>query len=296
MTSTRNKTACVLAFLLVATLQNVSSAARVNWGNDLKQAAVKSKQSGKPMLITFTASWCHYCHKLIDNTFTNRQLAGKVNEYFIPVVLDADKYEKAVEVLGIEAFPSTLVVSPELKVLGKFTGYYEAPKMTQLLSPYCNKPKKAIAQAIVMNTPEKGSAQPVAAEKPAAQTAFSGMCLVSMLDDRSLVRGKSVITAVYHEVKLHFVSEKHLQVFQAAPAKYWPLADGQCPVASDRREKKTDGAAATAAVYHGQIVLFRSLAHRVAFSEDPRHFAESLKRSRIASRTDATERPATMFR
>jgi YHS domain-containing protein len=110
------------------------------------------------------------------------------------------------------------------------------------------------------------------------------MCLVSMLDDRDLVRGSSRITDEYRGVKLHFASEKHQQAFRAEPAKYWPLADGHCPVASVKGEKETQGAALTAAVYRGRVVLFRSLKHRATFAEDPRHFAESLARLQSASR------------
>ena len=290
MKSGRITTAAFATVILVATIQNFSSAAStgaatgVKWGNDLKEAAAESQKTGKPILITFTASWCHYCHKLLGETFADPQVISRVNEYFVPVVLDADENERAVELLGIEAFPSTVVISPELNVLGRITGFHRAPQMTQQLAPFCKNQQPVLQQAVVIKTPEKPVAQPVVAQKPAPETAFSGMCLVSMLDDRDLVRGDSAITEEYHGVKLHFASEKYQQTFLADPARYWPLADGHCPVASVRGEKETLGAASTAAVYRGRIVLFRSMNHRSTFAEDPRHFAESLERLQSASR------------
>lgn len=279
------KTASLVATLvLLVMFQNAGLAAELKWNNDLKKAAAESQKTGKPILITFTASWCHYCHKLLDETFTDPKVITQVNEYFVPVVLDADENERAVDLLGIEAFPSTVVISSDLNILGKIRGFHPAPQMAQQLAPFCKEQKPKLQQAVARKTPEKTATQPVAAQIPAPQTAFSGMCLVSMLDDRDLVRGSSKITEEYRGVKLHFASEKHQRAFKADPTKYWPLADGHCPVASVGNEKVTLGAASTAAVYKGTIVLFRSLKHRSTFAEDPRGFAESLARLQSASR------------
>lgn len=276
--------AVLAAFVLVVMFQTSGNAAGVKWGNDLTKAAIESQQSGKPILITFTASWCHYCHKLLDETFTDPQVIARVNQHFVPVVLDADQNERAVQLLGIEAFPSTVVISPELNVLGNIKGFHQPPQMFQQLTPFCRTQTPPLQQAVIKMTPQKPVAQPVAAQKPALETAFSGMCLVSMLDDRNLVRGNATITDEYRGVKLHFASAKHQQAFRAAPEKYWPMADGHCPVASVRAEPQTTGAASTAAVYRGKIVLFRSMKHRSEFAENPRHFANSLARLQSASR------------
>ncbi|MDA1164737.1 MAG: thioredoxin family protein [Planctomycetota bacterium] len=284
MKSGKSRIAVVVAFAVVASLPDTGTAANVKWGNDLNKAAVESEQTGKPMLITFTASWCTYCHKLINETFADQRVVSQINECFVPVILDADANEKAVELLGIEAFPSTVVISPELKVLGTITGFHRAAQMRQHLEQYCLTQQKKLQQAVVSNTGAKADAQPVAARMPAAETAFSGMCLVSMLDDRDLVRGSSTITIEHRGVKLHFASEKRLEAFRADPTRYWPLADGHCPVALARAEKETLGAASTAAVYRGQIVLFRSMSHHATFADDPRLFVESLERLQSASR------------
>lgn len=290
MKSGKFTVAVLAAFAFVALFQNTGAAAGVQWGNDLKKAAAESQKTGKPILITFTASWCTYCHKLIGETFTDQKVIARVNKYFVPVVLDADKNERAVQLLGIEAFPSTIVISPELNVLGRITGFHKAPQMNQHLEPFCKAPSQKLQQAVVKKTPEKAVAQPVAARKPAAETAFSGMCLVSMLDERDLVRGSAKIVDEYRGVKLHFASVKHQQAFRADPTKYWPMADGHCPVALVRTEKETLGSASTAAVYRGKIVLFRSMKHRGAFAENPRHFAESLERRQTADGKQVEDR------
>ena len=79
------------SFVLLAMFQTSGSAADVKWNNDLKTAAAESQKTGKPILITLTASWCHYCHKLLDETLADQNVIAQVNEYFVPVVLDADE-------------------------------------------------------------------------------------------------------------------------------------------------------------------------------------------------------------
>lgn len=278
---------CLMAvaiLALVVSWQGHASAASVKWNQDLKKAAVLSQKTGKPILITFTASWCTYCHKLIGETFTDQQLAGQVNECFVPVVLDADANERAVSLLGVEVFPTTLIISPKLDVIGRVTGFHRAPQMAHHLKPFCPSRPENLKQAVVASIPMRPAAQPVVAKKTAPVTAFSGMCLVSMLDDRKLVAGSPEITEEIKGVKLHFASEEHLDTFRKSATKYWPAADGHCPVASVRGEKETGGDASTAAVYRGQVILFRSMKHREEFAKAPRDFMNQLEALQHASR------------
>jgi thioredoxin-related protein len=67
----------LVALVIVVMFHNAGMAAELKWGNDLKKAAAESQATGKPILITFTASWCHYCHKLLDETFTNQELIAR---------------------------------------------------------------------------------------------------------------------------------------------------------------------------------------------------------------------------
>ena len=234
---------------------------KIQWHTNLQQAAELAQKSGKPILVQFTAEWCTFCHKMLDETLTNQKIAKQVNECFIPVVLDADENEQIVAALGVEAFPTTVVISPDLKSANRMVGYFRPAQFESQLAPICKVTRARLAQM----APKK---------KPAPQLAFEGLCLVSLLDDRKQVKGSEKITAVHNDMKLLFRSEAHRRAFLADPDQYWPLNDGHCPVASKREEKNTKGDPATVAVYRGRLVLFSSMKHRGDFAEDPRSFVE----------------------
>lgn len=357
----------MLAFSLVS---QIVSAADVAWRKDLRQAGIEAQRTGKPVLMQVTAEWCGYCHQMIDEVFTQEAVASRINASFIPVLLDADRNPRAVELIGIESFPSTIIISPELNVIGRVEGFHQANAFLAKLAPYARRQEPVRAQAPratgVEPTPDTGrlnsavgpqadseasqdegmpadrvskpaAAAPVAevtpipllpvtlpsSVRPVAETttsdsastnsgesgsepaataaeparfpvltsdsaqpalavparqkldqepAFDGLCLVSMVTHRKLVPGRGTIEHVHQGQRLLFSSEEHRAEFVASPDRYWPLLDGRCPVAAQREEPDIAGDPSTTAVYRGRLVMFHSLEHRKAFSQNPRGY------------------------
>jgi len=283
MSRVRSLTVVALTALFTVSSFSQASAAGVQWQRDLKSAAVEAEKTGKPILVQFTASWCGYCHKMLRETYSDREIAARINEYFVPVVLDADDHEKIVEAVGVEAFPTAVVISPELDVLGKIEGFYLPPQFAQRIAPFCKKPQTTVAQTAVLKGDARPTAKPVSAEKPAPVVAFGGLCLVSMLDNRKLLTGDAKVTHEYHGVLLQFASEELRKTFLSKPERYWPVADGHCPVATVNDEPTTAGDPSTCAVYRDQLILFRDLEHRAEFAKQPQEFMQRLT-TVIASR------------
>jgi hypothetical protein len=76
-------------------------------------------------------------------TFPNPALAARVNSQFVPVLLDADAQANDVKQLGVDAFPTVLVVSPEQKVMGRLTGFQSASQLNARLASYQSAPYRA---------------------------------------------------------------------------------------------------------------------------------------------------------
>jgi thiol:disulfide interchange protein DsbD len=239
----------------------------IQWGNNLQKAAEQAKKTGKPILVQFTADWCTFCHKMLDETLSNEEIAQQVNECFIPVVLDADQNGPIVKALGVEAFPTTVVISADLKSANRIVGYFSPTAFETQLEPYCRETRARLA-ALAKQEKQAKPEEP----KPIPQPGFDGLCLVSLLDDRKLEKGDERVTAVFNGQRLQFVSERHRRAFLTEPEKYWPMMDGRCPVASLRQESARKGDPATVAVYRGRLILFRSMAHREDFATDPASF------------------------
>lgn len=105
----------------------------VQWHSDLKKARKVAVKSGKPMLLVFTADWCGYCKKMEKKTLGHPKMAEYVNDNFVPIHVDFDKSKHVVDVLEIKSIPATVVLSPDVDLLGRLVGYSTPKKYYQAL-------------------------------------------------------------------------------------------------------------------------------------------------------------------
>ena len=121
--------------LLVAFANAISAttAEEISWATDPEQALQEAADSGKPVLMQFTASWCVYCKRMEKSTFTSEEVAERISEDFVAVRVDADKHKDLVKDLEIKGLPAILVVSPDLEILHRISGFQTAEAlMTEL--------------------------------------------------------------------------------------------------------------------------------------------------------------------
>lgn len=119
------------------TQQSRSPRQQIHWYKDLKLAAADSERLQKPMLLKFTASWCRYCTKMGRIAFSNEMVVRSVNRYFIPITVDADAHPELVKSLRVKKFPSTIVLSPDLKVLKTMVGYQTPAQLQGQIVSFC---------------------------------------------------------------------------------------------------------------------------------------------------------------
>lgn len=57
-----------------------------------------------------------------------------INDRFVAVEVDADEQRQFIEEMQIQSLPTTLVVSPDLRILKRVQGFQSAGQMLQMLS------------------------------------------------------------------------------------------------------------------------------------------------------------------
>jgi thiol:disulfide interchange protein DsbD len=62
----------------------------IPWLTDISQGIAEARTQGKPLMVTFGATWCPWCKAMEDSTFSDPQVIRKA-AHFVPVRIDVDK-------------------------------------------------------------------------------------------------------------------------------------------------------------------------------------------------------------
>jgi len=63
----------------------------VNWYAYNKKTLALAKKENKPIFLSIGYSTCHWCHKMAEESFTNKKLAKLFNKYFINIKMDKEE-------------------------------------------------------------------------------------------------------------------------------------------------------------------------------------------------------------
>jgi thioredoxin-related protein/YHS domain-containing protein len=117
----RNLSGAVLA--IAAIFCSSVGAAEIPWSTNIEDSLHRAAANGQPVLMEFTADWCVFCKKMEKNTFPNPEVTQRISSNFVAVRIDADQDKALVKDLGIKGLPAILIVSPDLKVIKRISGF-----------------------------------------------------------------------------------------------------------------------------------------------------------------------------
>jgi YHS domain-containing protein/thiol-disulfide isomerase/thioredoxin len=339
-----------------------SVAAEIPWSTDIEDSLRRAAGENQLVLMEFTADWCVFCKKMEKTTFKDPKVIQSISRGFVAVRVDADQNKGLVKDLGIKGLPAILVVSPDLQVVERISGFQtpEAliPKLDAITAARVNRSRSsAVASsqrpvrrplnpASPQNSfeqerigpgrpagPAPGELQfeaitqeeaprvgmrraptppenpffeePVVRQSQSAMTqssgsdsdeffrtisrrqetrsaaaaesgpSFDGLCIVSAVDGRELVKGSAGNQLKYKGRTLYFSSIESKERFQASPAAYWPMLDGACAMSLLQDEQQVEGSLEFAAVFRKRIWLFANQAAMQEFLLDPADVAQN---------------------
>jgi thioredoxin-related protein len=132
----------LLTALLVALSSetNAQTQAQIDSGFDwisLEEAQVKAEETGKKILLFGYAEWCTYCLKTRKETFPDSTVLSSINEFFIPVQLDAESQDEIMyngkkmpeyqlaRYLRLSSYPTHFFIDSKGEILGAQPGFIE---------------------------------------------------------------------------------------------------------------------------------------------------------------------------
>ena len=93
----------------------------LHFSEGYQKAMAEAERENKPLLLFFTAQWCHYCHQMAGEAFTNPQVVS-LSEKFVCVLIDADSAPEVCREFHVSAFPTVQFVSPQGLALNRIEG------------------------------------------------------------------------------------------------------------------------------------------------------------------------------
>lgn len=84
------------------------------WGEAVFQEA---EEQDKLILLSISAAWCHWCHVMDEESYSNDENINLINERFIPVRVDNDRQPDVNRRYNMGGWPTTAVLTPEGELL-----------------------------------------------------------------------------------------------------------------------------------------------------------------------------------
>ena len=105
---------------------------KVEWRTWGEEAFAEAQDQEKPVLLSLSATWCSWCHRMDREAYSNPMVAANVNDSFVPIRVDIDRQPRVRERYNMGGFPSTVFATPEGDLLTGAT-YLETDGMRQIV-------------------------------------------------------------------------------------------------------------------------------------------------------------------
>jgi uncharacterized protein YyaL (SSP411 family) len=108
-------------------------AAEIRWRPWSAEAFDEAKAEDRPILLSISAVWCHWCHVMDETTYSTEDVIELVNREYVPVRVDNDVRPEINQRYNMGGWPTTAFLTPQGDILTGFT-YAPPEQMTDALS------------------------------------------------------------------------------------------------------------------------------------------------------------------
>ncbi|MDP6418192.1 MAG: thioredoxin fold domain-containing protein [Candidatus Krumholzibacteria bacterium] len=136
----------ILVFFLLACgeKQGESVSGGIQW-MDYESGVALAKSEGKPVLIDFWTSWCHWCKVLDEETYSQKIVQDRLAESFVAIKVNAESKDaqgegeeasSGVELArqyNVKSYPTTWFLDSEGKPLAPVPGFQKADDFVIIL-------------------------------------------------------------------------------------------------------------------------------------------------------------------
>ena len=94
-------------------MSNPAEAEGIGWRDWNEESFLAARQEEKRVLLTLTATWCHWCHVMDQTSYADPQVVDLVNSRFIPVKVDVDRRPDISRRYNQGGFPTVAILDDQ---------------------------------------------------------------------------------------------------------------------------------------------------------------------------------------
>lgn len=133
----------------------------IAWRTDLAAALTEARESGRPLLVDFTADWCPPCQVMKQDVWPDKDVETLANRSYIPVLIDVDTNQSAAMKYNVSSIPTISVLHPNGEEIAR-SGFMSRSAMVRFLNQHADS-IKAVEEAPETENDEN-EATPASAE------------------------------------------------------------------------------------------------------------------------------------
>jgi uncharacterized protein YyaL (SSP411 family) len=92
-------------------------ATEIRWRPWGEPALAEARRLGRPVLLSLSAVWCHWCHVMDETSYSDPRVIAAVNRHFVPVRVDSDRHPDVNRRYNMGGWPTTAFLTPSGDVL-----------------------------------------------------------------------------------------------------------------------------------------------------------------------------------
>jgi len=113
----------MILLTLAALLFSAQDGAKLDWKKDYEAALKEAQKSGRYVVVHFSGPDCPACKMMDETTYANAAVVEHSNKGFVNVSVYLDGPSPLAKKFGIEAIPTTFLVTAEGERIRKWEGY-----------------------------------------------------------------------------------------------------------------------------------------------------------------------------
>ncbi|MEI6727444.1 MAG: DUF255 domain-containing protein, partial [Actinomycetes bacterium] len=111
-------------------------AAEIEWRPWGEPAFAEARRLGRPILLSLSAVWCHWCHVMDETSYSDARVIARINEAFVPIRADNDRNPDVNRRYNMGGWPTTAFLAANGDIITGAT-YLPPGQLLQTLDRVC---------------------------------------------------------------------------------------------------------------------------------------------------------------